>query len=489
MLVVGLLCLVIFLSFHDSMSDYFVCDDFSHIVNNNQAMSWKGLIGMFTSLHVFGRWYRPLFELSIRLDWLLFGLNPEGYHFTSLVLYVLTTFLVYLIAGRLLGNKLFAVLSSVFFAVYGYHSEVVVWIGARADLLGTLFFLLAFFSYVLHEYQKRSQVAFTIGMLSFVLSLLCKESMVSLPLVLAGYELLILRHRWLTALKRTSPFWGILILYLPLRLVAGGGYRNLPTVLRFVAQVGYYLFSPFVVIPGDYLASRALEAWTMQPFLPLLTAFLSVIPLLLLIVGKVPVWREKTVLFGLLWLVATSLPVMTVAAERMTFLPSVGYAIAVGSATRLVWIRGKKIWKGNWGRFVMIGCVISLLLAHIITQQWRNFWWSESAKVVRQIIDDVQNLYPMPPSGSTFVFVNMPDNIHLAMNMRNVMPYALWLFYDDRSIKAYTSYDQDRLLLTTAEIQDFVEEITGDEKAFVLVYREGHLVDVTDEVYGTGDKE
>src|SRR5437016_410815 len=62
-------------------------DDNLNLVFNDQyrGLGWTQLKWMFTTLHM-GH-YRPLTWVSFGFDYLIWGMNPAGYHLTSLLIH------------------------------------------------------------------------------------------------------------------------------------------------------------------------------------------------------------------------------------------------------------------------------------------------------------------------------------------------------------------------------------------------------------------
>jgi protein O-mannosyl-transferase len=145
--------------------------------------------------------YIPLTWTSLALDYVLWGMNPAGYHLTSVLLHTTNALLFYLIAERLLkvalsiasadsfGLRLGAAASALFFAVHPLRVESVVWISERRDVLAGFFYLLTILFY-LHAVGRsgdatRVSARWYMGALaSFTLALLSKATAASLPIVL-----------------------------------------------------------------------------------------------------------------------------------------------------------------------------------------------------------------------------------------------------------------------------------------------------------------
>src|ERR1700747_1602437 len=89
----------------------FVFDDRPQIVENVFMRSWSSVPGFFTHQvwdtvvsGGIGNFYRPLFLVWFVLNYKLFGLNPVGWHFTTVAVHLLATYKVYRLASRSAGQ-------------------------------------------------------------------------------------------------------------------------------------------------------------------------------------------------------------------------------------------------------------------------------------------------------------------------------------------------------------------------------------------------
>ncbi len=68
--------------------------------------------------------YRPLCILSFRINYLLDGLNPRGYHLVNVLLHSVTSGVFTLFALRLLGNSMQSLIAGLLFAVHPVHTGI-----------------------------------------------------------------------------------------------------------------------------------------------------------------------------------------------------------------------------------------------------------------------------------------------------------------------------------------------------------------------------
>ncbi|KAH0567032.1 protein O-mannosyl-transferase TMTC1-like [Cotesia glomerata] len=124
--------------------------------------------------------YRPLCVATFRLNHLLGGLNPQGYHLVNIALHAACTGLVVRVARKVIpGRWLSHAITGLLFAVHPIHSEAVAGIVGRADLLACFLTLGGFLTYVAHCDQTRSPLMLLIALTSSLLAAFAKETGIS----------------------------------------------------------------------------------------------------------------------------------------------------------------------------------------------------------------------------------------------------------------------------------------------------------------------
>jgi protein O-mannosyl-transferase len=161
-LIPALIFIMTVVTFLPSLRNEFVnWDDYKTLVENKnyRGLGWEHIHWMFTTLHM-GH-YQPLSWVTFGLDYLVWGMNPVGYHLTNLLLHAVNAALFYFIAFRLFlladGTPsvsfqttvpIAAGFAALFFAIHPLRVESVVWATERRDVLSGLFFLLTILSYL-----------------------------------------------------------------------------------------------------------------------------------------------------------------------------------------------------------------------------------------------------------------------------------------------------------------------------------------------------
>ena len=126
--------------------------------------------------------YRPLTIISYRLDFLVWGFNPAGFHLTNILIHALNTILFFFIAIELGFKRIYAFFSALLFSLYPLHFENTAWISGRTDLLSFLFAAAAAL-FLLNYFKKNKFTHLLFSSFFFFLSLLSKENCILLPVI------------------------------------------------------------------------------------------------------------------------------------------------------------------------------------------------------------------------------------------------------------------------------------------------------------------
>jgi hypothetical protein len=184
--VCGLLVLAVGLIFGQTVRHEFAnFDDDRYVYENSQiahGLTVRGTLWVFTHIHS-ANWH-PLTGLSHMLDCQVYGLNAGGHHLTSVLLHAATAVLLLLVLWQMTGGLWPSALVAALFAVHPLRVESVAWIAERKDVLSGLGFVAALGTYVWYVRSSFSGTRYLLLVLVFVLGLMAKPMLVTLPLVL-----------------------------------------------------------------------------------------------------------------------------------------------------------------------------------------------------------------------------------------------------------------------------------------------------------------
>ena len=385
--------------------DFINFDDGSYITQNKhvlQGLSWDGTFWAFKTGHS-ANWH-PLTWLSHMLDVQLFGDNAGRHHLTNLVFHTANTLLLFLVLKQMTGAVWRSAFAAGLFGVHPLRVESVAWVSERKDVLSGLFFLLTLWAYVRYVQatrervssgSRRSQLAYLLVALTlFALGLMSKPMLVTTPFVL------LLLDYW--PLRRiAAPDWKQLVLekvpFLVLAAFSGLvtflvqrhgrtvlSVEALPLVPRLenaaVACIRYFgklIWPANLAIPYPYVEVGPAAA------IMALMALLAIGVAAARMAGKWP-----SVAVGVFWFLGMLVPVIGLVqvgpqamADRYTYLPSIGLAIAV------CWFVPD--WLKSWPRFHPAAGFVALLVLLLCTALTRRQagYWKSSETLFRHAVE------------------------------------------------------------------------------------------------------
>ena len=182
-------------------------DDPENFLQNQhyRGLGWAQLRWMWTTTHL-GH-YVPLSWMTLGLDYLLWGMNPAGYHAVNLLLHAANAVMLFFLARRVFrlagiersGDGLAAVAPAAFaalvFAIHPLRVESVAWITERRDMVALAFSLGSVLCYLrAQDPGSRSHGWYGLSVVTFVCALLSKATAVMLPATLLVLDVYPLRR-------------------------------------------------------------------------------------------------------------------------------------------------------------------------------------------------------------------------------------------------------------------------------------------------------
>lgn len=345
---VAALALLVAIAFAGVLRNGFVAFDDDLYVTANPlvlgGLTARGVGQAFTSFHA-GNWH-PLTWLSHMADVELFGVEPAAHHAVNAGLHALNAVLLFLALAALTRTTWRAAAVAAFFAVHPLHVESVAWVAERKDLLSTAFGLLSLLGWSRWA-RAGSRAAWLASLACFALALLAKPMLVTLPcllLVLDVWPLERLRARgdaW-PRVREKLPFFALAAGACAVTLAAQGpAMTPVPLALRLAnALLAYPTYLGRAFWPSALAVQYPYR--TIVPWSDVLTAAVFVAAL-----TGLALWQARKrpwLLVGWLWFTGMLVPTLGLvqvgvqsSADRYTYLPLVGVAIAVvWSAAQLV---------------------------------------------------------------------------------------------------------------------------------------------------------
>jgi hypothetical protein len=176
---------------------FFVQDDFAWLVLS-RFHSVGELLACFVRFNPAGT-YRPLSqEAYFWLGQTIFGMWPTGFHIIGCATHLTAVALLYLLLRRFF-DTVPALTGAFCYAVHGAHVTSLYWISAFPEPLAMVFYLAAVLAFI-HFVRTNSRYAYLLSVIAMLLGIMSKESILSLPLILAAYCAWLARSRFLWTL-------------------------------------------------------------------------------------------------------------------------------------------------------------------------------------------------------------------------------------------------------------------------------------------------
>jgi tetratricopeptide (TPR) repeat protein len=410
--------------------DFVNYDDDTYVYANpliSSGLTVSGAIHAFSGKHA-GNWH-PLTTLSHMLDCQLWGSHAGGHHFTNIVLHTIAVVLLFLILLQMTGALWRSAFVAAVFAIHPLRIESVAWISERKDVLSAVFFMLTLGLYV--RYVRHSSVGRYLAVVgSFALGLMCKPTLVTVPLVLllldywplrrfsavipseveeSGGKTLALTTRGLsTSLGMTVK--KLVVEKIPLFALSAAGagatlWAHEKSIIHleqipFLWRVGNGLVTCLTYIKQMIWPAR-LVVFYPHPSntLPVWEIGLAIVLLLVASAGAIALRRKRPYFFtGWFWYLLMLLPVIGLIqvgsqahADRYTYLSQIGlyillaWAIPDALASRFATgrIRRGGLQRRILGVTASVAIIVLAWCAHIQASYWRNgeTLWSHAIAV------------------------------------------------------------------------------------------------------------
>jgi protein O-mannosyl-transferase len=388
--------------------DFVNYDDDTYVYANpliSSGLTAPGAIYAFSGKHS-GNWH-PLTTLSHMLDCQVWGSHPGGHHFTNIVLHSIAVVLLFLILRQMTSALWRSAFVAAVFAVHPLRIESVAWISERKDVLSAVFFMLTLGFYV--RYVRYSSVGRYLAVVSsFALGLMCKPTLVTVPLVL-----LLLDYWPLKRFAGESSTRRLILEKIPLFAlsVAGAGatlWAHEKSVIQieqlpFLWRVGNGLVTCLTYIKQMIWPAR-LAVFYPHPgnTLPVWEIVLAILLLLLTTAGVIMLRRKRPYFFtGWFWYLLMLLPVIGLIqvgsqghADRYTYLSQIGLYIllawAITDALASRFATGRIRRGGLQRRIVGVTASVAIIVlawcARIQASHWRNgeSLWSHAIAVTSE---------------------------------------------------------------------------------------------------------
>lgn len=432
-------CLLAFGLYFRCFGYAFVYDDGIQIVKNPWLGSWHYLPRYFTG-SVWGfvngvgasPYWRPLFLVWLRANFVLFGTAPAGWHVTTVLVHVLNVALVYAVARYFRAGTFAAMAAAAIFAVHPIAIESVAWVSGVTDPLCASGLLAALLLWLASRKRHEQTAALRLASIAcFIFALLTKETAVVFPAVVFTYAFLADDDsigggptRVQAAVRAGAPYAIVLPFYALLRTLAVPTTSTtrsvswLTTVLSVPSLLGFYAGK--LILPIGLSISydvKAVTTFTIHGVLVPLIGVAAAIAAWQFLWKRAPFgWPIRFVAFSLVWMLVTLAPALYIRAlspddiahTRYLYLPSIGFA----------WIAGVVLsaWRSNGRRLSrqLAPAALAILVMLFSAMNWtQQQYWSDGITLFQRAVQ-IAPSSPMPYKGLGVEYSNsglMPDAI------------------------------------------------------------------------------
>jgi len=380
-------------------------DDPENITENwaYRGLGATQLRWMFTTFHM-GH-YQPLAWLTLGADFVIWKLNPFGYHLTSLLFHLANVLLFYVVAARLLACAvardpaprraaipLAAAFAAGVFALHPMRVESVAWATERRDVVSGLFFLLAILFYLDGALAQRGRarvLRLAASLAAFALALLGKSIVATLPAILLVLDAYPLRRIGRRALVEKLPYLALSAAAIAIGVRAQSSTEAFPGISQFgaidraaFAAYGLLFYLRKTLVPTGLSPAHVIPAGFHATAAPFVASALAVAAIT---VVAVVLRRRRPALLAIWAAYAIALtPVLGIVqvwrqfvAVRYSYLACLGLALGAGGLL-LEWMRAG----GGSGERARAGVAPALAAAAVLaalgaltlreTRVWRD---------------------------------------------------------------------------------------------------------------------
>ena len=379
-------------------------DDEMYVYQNHavfKGLSWAGFKYALTS-NVVGHWH-PLTMISLMADASVYHSFAGGYHLTNILLHAIDVVLLWILIKRMTGLFWPGVVVAMLFAVHPLNAESVAWIAERKNVLSTFFFILTVLAYLRYAENPRP-MRYLLALILFVLGLLAKSMLVTLPFLLFLLDYWPLQ-RILPAQNSSKanavsdlrllvwekiPFLAFaaadcVIEYFT--AVHAGGVPSLAS-LPFESRALNIPIAYLTYVEKSFWPTNLCVLYAFPEKLPVVPALIS---LVLLIMGTVAAWhlrwKFRWLITGWFWFLGTLVPVIGVVqagpqawADHHAYVPTIGIFLIAGCALNELW--------GAWRplRACLVFASAGFLCVCVFLARQQMYCWRDSVALFSQAI-------------------------------------------------------------------------------------------------------
>lgn len=465
-----LICVGLLLYFN-SLTNAFLGDDRSQILNNLQVHSLSSLPSFFFGSTYYngglskltGLYYRPIMLSAYTLVYTMFGPDPLPFHVLQLSIHIANAILVFFLFGLFFNDGL-AFLLGILFLILPINNEAVVYIANLQDVLFVLFGLMAI---VLVITRRGKHIDWKTSLLTgilLLLSLFTKETGVAIIGIILLYGLIFMKR---ISKYIAFPLIGSFLVYVFFRyfLAHIGITKNqavapiatapvLERLITLPAIIATYIktfFFPLQLSSSHYWIVTSITSPDFYVSLLIDSIFFISIFLAWRWIKRKHKKYATQFLFFFGWFVVVLLPHMqlipldTTIAERWFYLAGIGILGMIGTAFQCIRIKEQSTYRIVYAAIALVVVLLS------IRTFLRNFDWQDGVTLYAH---DIKVTKP------SFLLDNaLATELLIAGNYEQAKPYVFssirqYPFYANLNNAAIISLHENNVPQTKKYLQE-----------------------------------
>jgi hypothetical protein len=445
-----------FLVYRNSFEGFFAQDDFGWLIDS-RFQSWRDLVNCFFRFNP-AMTYRPLSqEVFFWLGQNLFGLWPPGFHAFSMFFHLAGGVLLYQLLRQFVA-PLPALLGMAFYLIHSAHLSSVYWISAIPEPMALICYLAAVLFFIKWD-RRHGRHCYALSLVAMGVGMMCKESILTVPLVLAAYCFLYNARRiwWTIPFFAISGFYAlcrassIAVSAAPYTLSLNDAWNNL---------------SKYITWSCGFSDTFVLHIARWSPTTTMHTV--SSIFLLGLIAGLFWIIDKRLMLFSLVWYFSALQPVLYFSQHIYPYYLAPSLA---GLALLLAAIAGQLMKsKPRTGLLIPAVALISFVLICATSIKFEGRWWNERSFIAREVLEKLKEVDRQFPKNRIAYIFGFDSNDFGVMQ-------------DDAAIKCYGFSPQRFILMgldgSTPSQITALKKNGGLRNYYCFLYSEGDFINVT----------
>jgi len=366
------------------------------------GLTSNGFKWTFSFTHKKSTYWHPLTWLSFMLSYDLYGPSPGMHHSISLIIHIINSLLLFIVLRRMTGTLWRSAFVASLFALHPLNVESVAWVTQRPNILSTFFWMLTLLAYSYYT-NRPLLIRYLLVVLTFVLGLMAKPMLITLPFVLLLLDYWPLKRLRFPLSQKALLF--LILEKIPLIAISMGSVfitiknigdivstATVPVKLRIanalVSYVGYiwkmiwpHNLSVYYPYPSD------IPAWKFAGAGFLLVC-LSVFIILIL-------RKQPYLTVGWLWFLGTLVPVIGLVQTGLqpALADRYAYVSFIGLFIMLAW-GIPEVLRGWQKSKIVLGIFSIVFLIVLMMTTWLQLrYWTNSVTLFKHALDVTTNNY------------------------------------------------------------------------------------------------